>query len=270
MMNWLATAMLCERAVLGDGQNQRVIQAAGPLHHGSAAGAAAQNRNLPRLARGDVHLGRNLVRVADDDEGSGDSQKRRVSAPSPDSHQSSSASSHARFSAGEGQCQVEMVHCDFAGVGGQVQVYCVRHIFRAKEGNTVNVDKKEIYDSRAGAAGASPEATTATSGANPCNRCLSWRWKTRGRNAPPNCWKSLPASFAPHRVRPPARRRPTSTRFRRSSSRRIPATATIERRIKSIIRWNAMAMVVKANSTTNVGGHISTFASAATLYEVGV
>jgi pyruvate dehydrogenase E1 component len=43
----------------------------------------------------------------------------------------------------------------------------------------------------------------------------------------------------------------------------------MERRIKSYIRWNAMAMVVKANSTTNVGGHISTYASAATLYEVG-
>ncbi len=48
----------------------------------------------------------------------------------------------------------------------------------------------------------------------------------------------------------------------------FPGDREIERRIKSIIRWNAMAMVVKANSTTNVGGHISTFASSATLYEV--
>ncbi|MGO8838050.1 MAG: pyruvate dehydrogenase (acetyl-transferring), homodimeric type [Limisphaerales bacterium] len=48
----------------------------------------------------------------------------------------------------------------------------------------------------------------------------------------------------------------------------FPGDRDIERRIKSYIRWNAMAMVVKANSTTNVGGHISTFASAATLYEV--
>jgi pyruvate dehydrogenase complex dehydrogenase (E1) component len=47
-----------------------------------------------------------------------------------------------------------------------------------------------------------------------------------------------------------------------------PGDREIERRIKSIIRWNAMAMVVKANSTTNVGGHIATFASSATLYEV--
>ena len=48
-----------------------------------------------------------------------------------------------------------------------------------------------------------------------------------------------------------------------------PGDRELERRIKSFIRWNAMAMVVRANSKTNVGGHISTYASAATLYEVG-
>ena len=48
----------------------------------------------------------------------------------------------------------------------------------------------------------------------------------------------------------------------------FPGNRDLERRIKSLIRWNAMAMVVKANSTTNVGGHISSFASSATLYEV--
>jgi pyruvate dehydrogenase E1 component len=48
-----------------------------------------------------------------------------------------------------------------------------------------------------------------------------------------------------------------------------PGDRELERRIKSFIRWNAMAMVVRANSHTNVGGHISTYASAATLYEVG-
>jgi pyruvate dehydrogenase E1 component len=47
-----------------------------------------------------------------------------------------------------------------------------------------------------------------------------------------------------------------------------PGDRDIERRIKSIMRWNAMAMVVKANSNTNVGGHIASFASSATLYEV--
>ncbi len=49
-----------------------------------------------------------------------------------------------------------------------------------------------------------------------------------------------------------------------------PGRREIERRIKSIIRWNAMAMVVRANrSEEGIGGHISTYASAATLYEVG-
>jgi len=49
-----------------------------------------------------------------------------------------------------------------------------------------------------------------------------------------------------------------------------PGDAELERRIKSIIRWNAMAMVVNANRVHDgLGGHISTFASCATLYEVG-
>lgn len=49
-----------------------------------------------------------------------------------------------------------------------------------------------------------------------------------------------------------------------------PGNREIERRIKSIVRWNAMAMVVRANRLEpGIGGHISTYASAATLYEVG-
>ena len=48
-----------------------------------------------------------------------------------------------------------------------------------------------------------------------------------------------------------------------------PGSREIERRIKSLIRWNAMAMVVRANQNeSGIGGHISTFASAASLYEV--
>jgi len=49
-----------------------------------------------------------------------------------------------------------------------------------------------------------------------------------------------------------------------------PGDRAIERRIKSLVRWNAMAMVVRANKRyPGLGGHISTFASAATLYQVG-
>ncbi|MDA3903815.1 MAG: pyruvate dehydrogenase (acetyl-transferring), homodimeric type [Desulfuromusa sp.] len=50
----------------------------------------------------------------------------------------------------------------------------------------------------------------------------------------------------------------------------FPGNRQIERRIKSIVRWNAMAMVVRANrESAGIGGHISTFASAATLWEIG-
>jgi pyruvate dehydrogenase E1 component len=55
-----------------------------------------------------------------------------------------------------------------------------------------------------------------------------------------------------------------------SQQPRFPGDQEIERRIKSIIRWNALAMVVRANKLEpNIGGHISTYASAATLFEVG-
>ena len=50
----------------------------------------------------------------------------------------------------------------------------------------------------------------------------------------------------------------------------MPGDLFIERRIRSLVRWNALAMVVRANrGDGDLGGHISTFASAATLYDVG-
>jgi len=58
----------------------------------------------------------------------------------------------------------------------------------------------------------------------------------------------------------------------------IPATAEVhtpgdpamEWRIRSLIRWNALAMVVQANRVNSeLGGHIASFASSATLYDVG-
>jgi pyruvate dehydrogenase E1 component len=49
-----------------------------------------------------------------------------------------------------------------------------------------------------------------------------------------------------------------------------PGNAELEWRIRSIIRWNAMAMVVRANRKPgDLGGHIASFASGATLYDVG-
>ncbi len=50
---------------------------------------------------------------------------------------------------------------------------------------------------------------------------------------------------------------------------RSPGNNAIEHRIRSYVRWNAMAMVLRANRNTNVGGHIASFASAATLYDMG-
>ncbi len=51
---------------------------------------------------------------------------------------------------------------------------------------------------------------------------------------------------------------------------KYPGNADIEIKIHNYVRWNAMAMVVRANKHTNVGGHIASFASAAVLYDVGL
>ena len=50
---------------------------------------------------------------------------------------------------------------------------------------------------------------------------------------------------------------------------KYPGNANLEIKIHNYIRWNAMAMVVRANKDSNVGGHIASFASAAALYDVG-
>jgi pyruvate dehydrogenase E1 component len=50
----------------------------------------------------------------------------------------------------------------------------------------------------------------------------------------------------------------------------MPGNRAIEHRIRSVIRWNAAAMVVQANrKSAELGGHIASFASAATLYDIG-
>ena len=56
-----------------------------------------------------------------------------------------------------------------------------------------------------------------------------------------------------------------------SEEKKSNGDQNIERRIRSLIRWNAAAMVVRANKKfPELGGHIGTFASAATLYDVGM
>jgi len=55
-----------------------------------------------------------------------------------------------------------------------------------------------------------------------------------------------------------------------ANEKRMPGDLFIERRISSLIRWNAMAMVMRANDNEDgLGGHIASFASSATLYDVG-
>ena len=55
-----------------------------------------------------------------------------------------------------------------------------------------------------------------------------------------------------------------------SQEERSPGDAELEHKLRSLVRWNAMAMVVRANKeSSELGGHIASFASAATLYDVG-
>ena len=69
---------------------------------------------------------------------------------------------------------------------------------------------------------------------------------------------------------PPAITTPYRNTIPTSKEKRMPGDLFMERRIRSLIRWNAMAMVMRANhNDEGLGGHIATFASAATLYDVG-
>src|SRR5450830_1166079 len=65
----------------------------------------------------------------------------------------------------------------------------------------------------------------------------------------------------------------TQTRYIKTSSPEqepyFPGDEAIERRIRRLVRWNAVAMVLRANSVSpGIGGHLSTYASSASLYEV--
>jgi len=74
-----------------------------------------------------------------------------------------------------------------------------------------------------------------------------------------------------HGAAPPApRNTPYVNTIPREQEVPYPGDRAIERRIKSLVRWNALAMVVRANKyDPGIGGHISTYASLATLLEVG-
>jgi pyruvate dehydrogenase E1 component len=69
---------------------------------------------------------------------------------------------------------------------------------------------------------------------------------------------------------PPAITTPFRNTIPPSAEKRMPGDLFIERRIRSLVRWNALAMVMRANENDEgLGGHISSFSSSATLYDVG-
>jgi pyruvate dehydrogenase E1 component len=128
----------------------------------------------------------------------------------------------------------------------------------------VNVEKKDIYDSRSGVAARS----SAGNGDKWSQSLQSVFELTLESQGPERTARLLEKLAGQLRSTPQGFNTPYINTIPPEQQAPFPGNRDIERRIKSYIRWNAMAMVVKANSTTNVGGHISTFASSATLYEV--
>jgi pyruvate dehydrogenase E1 component len=133
----------------------------------------------------------------------------------------------------------------------------------------VNVENKEIYGSRAGAA-AGPLGNPAV---DKWGESLQSVFELALENQGPERTAKLLEKLAEQLRAAPRPTAGATTPYLNTipveQQPPFPGDREIERRIKSLMRWNAMAMVVKANSTTNVGGHISTYASAATLYEIG-
>ena len=69
---------------------------------------------------------------------------------------------------------------------------------------------------------------------------------------------------------PPSITTPYRNTITPESEKRMPGDLFLERRIRSLIRWNALAMVMRGNDDDEgLGGHIATFLSSATLYDVG-
>ena len=91
-----------------------------------------------------------------------------------------------------------------------------------------------------------------------------------GSTGPGSCWScSTRHAATGHRCRTRRTRR-ISTRSHPRRRRRIRVTGRSSARIRSLIRWNAVAIVLRANKeSSELGGHIASFQSAATLYDTG-
>jgi pyruvate dehydrogenase E1 component len=132
--------------------------------------------------------------------------------------------------------------------------------------NTVNIETKEIYGSR-------PAASPASNGnGGKLDESLQSVFELALKSHEQERTAQLLEKLADQLRTTPRPAAGLTTPYintiRPDDQAPFPGDRHLERRIKSFIRWNAMAMVVKANSTTNVGGHIASFASSATLYEV--
>ena len=139
--------------------------------------------------------------------------------------------------------------------------------FRVRETklNQVKASKKEIYGSRAG-------GTATGNNGDKWSESMQAMFEHSLESQGPERTAQLLEKLATQlrsEPRPPAgQTTPYVNTIPAEQQPEYPGDRAIERRIKSMMRWNAMAMVVKANSNTNVGGHIASFASSATLYEV--
>ena len=130
--------------------------------------------------------------------------------------------------------------------------------------NQVKASKKDIYDSRAASAVGGNGDKLADSFRSVFELAMESQGTERTAQLLEKLAQELRAAPRPSA----GLATPYVNTIPASQQPEYPGDRAIERRIKSIMRWNAMAMVVKANSNTNVGGHIASFASSATLYEV--
>ena len=105
-----------------------------------------------------------------------------------------------------------------------------------------------------------------------CVEQLDYVLKYKGPKAAQDLVESLQERLKEEGVTPPnVVSTPYINTIRPEEQPDYPGEEEIERKIRSMVRWNAMAMVVKANRDSDgIGGHISTYASLATLMEVGM
>ena len=153
---------------------------------------------------------------------------------------------------------------------GRIQPVISSGNFIRKVSNTVKADKKEVYSSRS--ATLTGTRTTSAHGdklADSVQSVFDLALETQGPERTAELLERLADKLrAQQHELPRGFNTPYVNTIPVVDQPAYPGDWKTEVRLKSLMRWNAMAMVVKANSTTNVGGHISSYASSATLYEV--